>query len=109
MWSKVYLIHGIYIFNIKQSNVTFATLPHWNIIISEFNVFRRSYIRHYGNELVYHEQYSTVKVHTSKNLYIFFNESINCIYNRFIVFYAFPTLDLVKTETKSQGEFEIEI
>ena len=54
----------------------FCNRPHCNIIISEFNVSRRSYMRYYGNELLYHEQYSTVKVHTSKNLYIFFNKSI---------------------------------
>ena len=43
-----------------------------------------------------------------RNYIIFFNESIYCIYNRFIIFDAFSALHLVKTETKSHGAIKMQ-
>ena len=42
-------------------------------------------MRYCGNALVYHEQSRTVKVHTSNNLYIFFDESFYYIFHFFTV------------------------
>ena len=61
-------------------------------------------MRYYGNELVYHEQYSKVKVHISENLYIFF-QWMDLLYLQSIyLFYAFSPLDLVKTVIRAKVE-----